>query len=87
MLPWPEYPHFAASLLAILTPFAAVPAYLSLTQGFTNWERSHSAVLAAGTAAAVLIIAALIARGLRGVVAGWRRCGAPTDGALDVEPR
>jgi len=26
MLPWPEYPHFAVSLFAILTPFAAVPA-------------------------------------------------------------
>jgi multiple antibiotic resistance protein len=35
MLPWPEYPHLAVSLFAVLTPFAAVPAYLSLTPGFT----------------------------------------------------
>jgi hypothetical protein len=60
MLPWPEYPHFVASLLAILTPFAAVPAYLSLTQGCSAWERSRTAVLAASTAAVVLVIAALI---------------------------
>jgi len=32
-----------------------MPAYLSFTRGLTTWERSHSAVLAAGTAAAVLV--------------------------------
>ena len=53
--PWSGYPHFAASLPAILTPLAAMPAYLSFTRGLTTWERSHSAVLAAGTAAAVLV--------------------------------
>jgi multiple antibiotic resistance protein len=78
MLPWSEYPHFAASLLAILTPFAAVPPYLSLTRGLTTWERSHSAVLAAGTAAAVLITAGLIGPvvlGALGVSVGSLRVG------------
>jgi len=60
MLPWPEYTRFALSLFAILTPFAAVPAYLSLTSGVASWERSRAAILAAGTAAAVLIVAALL---------------------------
>lgn len=60
MLPWPEYTRFALSLFAILTPFAAVPAYLSLTSGVATWERSQAAILAAGTAAAVLIVAALL---------------------------
>jgi multiple antibiotic resistance protein len=60
MLSWPEYSNFSVSLFAILTPFAAVPAYLSLTKEFTAWERSRTAVLAAGTAAAVLVLAALI---------------------------
>jgi hypothetical protein len=35
MLSWPEYSNFSVSLVAILTPFAAVPAYLSLTKEFT----------------------------------------------------
>lgn len=60
MLPWPEYTRFALSLFAILTPFAAVPAYLSLTSGVATWERSQAAILAASTAAAVLIVAALL---------------------------
>jgi len=46
MLPWLEYSHFAISLFAILTPFAAVPAYLSFTKECTAWERSHTAILA-----------------------------------------
>lgn len=68
MLPWLEYPHFAASLLAILTPFAAVPAYLSLTHDLPTWEQSRSALLAAGTAAAVLIIAALMGPVIMGLL-------------------
>jgi len=71
-------PHFAASLLAILTPFAAVPPYLSLTRGLTTWERSYSAVLAAGTAATIPITAGLIGRvvlGALGVSVGSLRVG------------
>jgi len=60
VLRWLEYPHFVASLLAMLIPFAAVPAYLSLTQGYSVPERARIAVLAASTAAIVLVIATLI---------------------------
>jgi multiple antibiotic resistance protein len=60
MLSLPEYLQFLTSLLTFLTPFAAVPAYLSLTRECTGWERSRTAVLAAGTAAAVLVAAALM---------------------------
>jgi multiple antibiotic resistance protein len=68
VLSWPEYSRFAVSLFAILTPFAAVPAYLSLTRGFTAWERSRTAILAAGTAGAVLVIAALVGPAILGAL-------------------
>jgi len=60
MLTWPEYSRFAASLLAILGPFAAVSVYLSITKELAARERSRTAVLAVGTAAAVLVTAALM---------------------------
>ena len=78
MLPWLEYSHFAISLFAILTPFAAVPAYLSFTKECTAWERSHTAILAADTAALVLIITALmgpVILGALGVSLGSLRVG------------
>jgi multiple antibiotic resistance protein len=78
ILPWLEYSHFAISLFAILTPFAAVPAYLSLTKECTAWERSRTAILAAGTAALVLIITALmgpVILGALGVSLGSLRVG------------
>ena len=59
MLPLPEYSRFAISLFAILTPFAAVPAFLSLTDGLSAVERSRTAIVGAVTAALVLVIAAL----------------------------
>jgi hypothetical protein len=40
MLTWPEYSRFAASLFAILGPFAAVSVYLSPTKELAAWERS-----------------------------------------------
>jgi multiple antibiotic resistance protein len=60
MLPWPEYSRFVVSLFAILTPFAAVPAFLSITKGLPPLERSRTATKAAGTAALVLVVAALM---------------------------
>ncbi len=60
MLPWPEYSRFAISLFAILTPFAAVPAFLLITEGLPSRERSRTATTAAGTAAPVLVVAALM---------------------------
>jgi multiple antibiotic resistance protein len=60
MLSWPEYSRFAVSLFAILTPFAAVPTFLSLTEDLPSLERSRIATAAAGTAALVLVVAALL---------------------------
>jgi multiple antibiotic resistance protein len=60
MLTWSEYSSFAISLFAILTPFAAVPAFLSLTEGLTSVERLRTATTAASTAAIVLVVAALL---------------------------
>jgi multiple antibiotic resistance protein len=60
MLTWPEYSRFAVSLFAILGPFAAISVYLSLTKELAAWERSRTAVLATGTAAGVLVTAALM---------------------------
>jgi hypothetical protein len=36
MLSWPEYSSFAASLLAILTSFAAAPVYLTMARVFVR---------------------------------------------------
>jgi multiple antibiotic resistance protein len=62
MLPWTEYFSFAVSLLAILTPFAAVPVFLSLTEECPAAECSRLATLATLTAAFVLIVATLLGR-------------------------
>jgi hypothetical protein len=91
MLPWPEYSHFAASLFALLIPFAAVPAYLSLTQGFTacdgraprSWPRyrgrsaPHHGLVGPGHPDG--------ARSIAGIAAGRRRSGASADGTVDAE--
>jgi multiple antibiotic resistance protein len=60
MLPWTEYSSFTISLLAILTPFAAVPIFLSLTAGLPSSESARVAAVAAATAALVLVVAALL---------------------------
>jgi multiple antibiotic resistance protein len=62
MLSWTEYSNFALSLFAILTPFGALPIFLSLTAGLAPNERSRVATVAAFTAALVLVIAALLGR-------------------------
>lgn len=60
MLQWTEYLSFAISLLAVLTPFAVVPLFLSLTEGLPSSECSRIATVAAVTAASVLVVAALL---------------------------
>jgi multiple antibiotic resistance protein len=60
MLAWTEYSSFALSLLVILTPFAAVPVFLLLTEACPAAECSRLATVAALTAALVLVIAALL---------------------------
>jgi multiple antibiotic resistance protein len=60
VLSFPEYSRFAISLFTIITPFAAVPTFLSFTRDLPTNERSRTATVAAATAASVLVIAALI---------------------------
>src|SRR5215813_13535864 len=64
MLPALEYSHFAVSLLAMLGPIAAVPAFLSHTKGLSSTETSRTANIAACTAAAVLIVTALMGQSI-----------------------
>ena len=59
MLSLPEYSSFAFSMFAMLTPFAAIPPFLSLTIGLTSPEKSRTAITAVSTAALVLVIAAV----------------------------
>jgi multiple antibiotic resistance protein len=59
MEPWTEYTRFFTALLVILDPFAAVPFFLALTQGYSSSVRARVALVASVTAATVLIIAAL----------------------------
>lgn len=56
---WPEYSRFFTALLVILDPFAAIPIFLSLTQGYTPGERNRSVTLAAITVAVVLSLSAV----------------------------
>jgi multiple antibiotic resistance protein len=56
---WPEYTRFFTALLVILDPFAAIPIFLSLTQGYTPEERNRSVSLAAITVALVLCLSAI----------------------------
>jgi multiple antibiotic resistance protein len=56
---WPEYTRFFTALLVILDPFAAIPIFLSLTQGYTHGERRHAVNLAAISVAIVLVLAAI----------------------------
>ena len=56
---WSEYSRFFTALLVILNPFAAIPIFLSLTEGYTAQERSRASALAAATVAIVLSLTAM----------------------------
>lgn len=56
---WSEYSRFFTALLVILDPFAVIPIFLSLTQGYTPAERGRSVTLAAITVAVVLCLSAM----------------------------
>ena len=56
---WSEYSRFFTALLVILDPFAVIPIFLSLTQGYSPEERSRSVTLAAITVAVVLCLSAM----------------------------
>ncbi len=59
MLSWVDYTRFAVALFAILTPFAAIPIFLSLTDGLSPSLRARTARLAAATVLSVLVVSAL----------------------------
>jgi multiple antibiotic resistance protein len=56
---WSEYSRFFTALLVILDPFAVIPIFLSLTQGYSPAERSRAVTLAAITVAIVLCLSAM----------------------------
>lgn len=54
-----DYSRFLVTLLAILTPFAAIPVFLALTAGQDDRFRSRTADMAATTVFVVLLVSAL----------------------------
>jgi multiple antibiotic resistance protein len=52
---WSEYSRFLIALFAILTPFAAIPIFLGMTEGRTRDQRNAIAQSAVLTVATVLI--------------------------------
>jgi len=58
MLDAVDYSRFAVSLFAILTPFAAIPIFLTLTGGMGARERARTARAAVLTVVIVLLVAA-----------------------------
>src|SRR3546814_6834417 len=59
MLPLSEYTRFLVALFAILTPFAAIPIFLTLTEGQSLRARSATARAAVVTVFSVLAVSAL----------------------------
>lgn len=57
---WQEYSKFIIALFAILTPFAAIPIFLNLTEGRSQVERNTIARQAVVTVASVLVVSALV---------------------------
>jgi multiple antibiotic resistance protein len=55
----PGYARFFISLFAILSPFAAIPLFLELTNGFSTGQKSRTAAAASATVGAVLIVSGL----------------------------
>jgi len=53
-----DYSRFVVTLLAILTPFAAIPVFLALTEGQRRGFRARTADMAAMTVFTVLIVSA-----------------------------
>ncbi|MDG5495776.1 MULTISPECIES: MarC family protein [Azospirillaceae] len=52
---WSEYSRFLIALFAILTPFAAIPIFLGMTEGRTREQRNAIAQSAVLTVATVLV--------------------------------
>ena len=56
---WTDYTRFAVTLLAILDPFAAIPLFLRLTDGYSTRERRRTARVTSLAVFGVLAGAAL----------------------------
>jgi multiple antibiotic resistance protein len=59
MLGSADYTRFSVSLFTVLTPFAAIPLFLTLTSDYTPPERTRTAMIATGTVFSVLVASAL----------------------------
>jgi len=57
---WTEYSRFVIALFAILTPFAAIPTFLSLTEGQSEAARARIARTAVLTIAVLLVSSAFL---------------------------
>jgi multiple antibiotic resistance protein len=55
MYDWHKYGEIAIALFLLADPVGAIPIFLALTSDQTKEEKRHTAVLAAGTVATVLI--------------------------------
>ena len=78
---WSEYTRFFTALFVILDPFAAIPIFLSLTQGYSQAERMRASRTAAATVAIVLITAALLGESLLHLLGGLDR---PSAGQVEL---
>ncbi len=56
---WTEYTRFLTALMVILDPFAAIPIFLSLTQGYSQSQRARVVLVTIITVALVLISSAI----------------------------
>jgi multiple antibiotic resistance protein len=68
MLPWFEYTQFTISLFAILSPFAAIPIFLILTDGLSEAEKARVATAATVTVAIALTVAAIAGQAILAVL-------------------
>ena len=68
MVPWTEYSRFFIALFAILTPFAAIPIFLSLTEGQGEKEKAHTARTAVLTIAILLVAAAFLGESILRII-------------------
>lgn len=68
MEPWTEYSRFVIALFAILTPFAAIPIFLSLTEGQSEKEKAHTARTAVLTIAVLLVASAFLGESILRVI-------------------
>lgn len=60
MQSWSEYSRFVIALFSIMTPFAAIPIFLSLTEGESEKAKARTARIAVMTIAVLLIASAFL---------------------------